>query len=86
MVRLLRADEGQAMSLYYFHIRTGEVLIRDDEGTECRNMMEVQDEALSSVKDLASAALRNSLAAASIEVEDEDGNAVLISAPKRLLN
>jgi hypothetical protein len=74
------------MSRYYFHIRNGHILVRDDEGMECRDMRAVQDEAQSSNIDLVQAALRTGAVAASIEVEDEDGNAVLMLAPKRLLN
>ena len=50
----------------------------DEEGTECRDMIAVQEEAGASVRDLFNAAIlgfsRQPLA--SIEVEDEDGNAV----------
>ena len=66
------------MSRYYFHIRIGKTVIPDDEGMECRDVIAAMDEALCSARDLtlmalASGSLRSP---ATIEVEDEDGNAV----------
>jgi hypothetical protein len=66
------------MSRYYFHIRDGETLVPDEEGTECRDMVAVQEEARASVRDLFNVAIlsfsRQPLAF--IVIEDEDGNAV----------
>jgi hypothetical protein len=74
------------MSRYYFHIRDGRFLIPDDEGIECRNLSAVQSEARSSAIDLANAALRSGKVAASIEIEDEDGNALANVTTISLLN
>jgi hypothetical protein len=75
------------MSRYYFHIRDGEILVPDEEGTECRDMIAVQEEARASVRDLYNVAIPSfSLQPlASIEIEDEDGNAVeMLPARSRL--
>jgi len=75
------------MSRYYFHIRDGEILVPDEEGTECRDMVAVQEEARASVYDLINAAILgfSPHPPASIEIEDEDGNAVeTLSARSRL--
>ncbi len=65
------------MSHYFFHIRDGRILVRDEEGMECRTMAAVLDEARASVRDIASEArLSLDTPLASIEIEDEDGNAV----------
>lgn len=66
------------MSRYYFHIRDGQILIPDEEGMECRNMIAVHIEARASARDLANTALRNKSAVlpASIEIEDEQGHEV----------
>jgi hypothetical protein len=65
------------MSRYFFHIRDGRTLIRDEEGMECRTMAAVLDEARASLRDIASEA-RWSLDTplVCIEIEDEDGNEV----------
>ena len=65
------------MSRYFFHIRDGRILIRDEEGMECHTMAAVLDEARASARDIASEA-RWSFDAplAAIEIEDEDGNEV----------
>ena len=70
------------MSRYFFHIRDGRILVRDEEGMECRTMAAVLQEARASARDIASEA-RWSVGAplASIEVEDEDGNEVQSGAP-----
>ena len=66
------------MSRYYFHIRDGRILVRDEEGVECRSMNAVQDEARASARDMIHAALGCFAKAppASIEIEAEDGNEV----------
>ena len=63
------------MSRYYFHIREGQAFVRDEEGTECRDMNAVLNEAQASARDIAQAALKSQYeqALASIEIEDEDG-------------
>jgi len=75
------------MSRYFFHIRDGRVLIRDEEGMECRTMAAVLDEARASARDIASEA-RWGLDAplASIEIEDEDGNGVQSGTPTTWLH
>jgi hypothetical protein len=67
-----------AMGRYYFHIRQGQLLIPDEEGMDCRDLIAVQAEACASAQDLAMAALRSyeGYIPGSVEVEDEQGNAV----------
>jgi hypothetical protein len=76
------------MSRYYFHIRDGEILVPDEEGTECRDVFAVQEEARASVRDLFNVAMlsfsRQPLA--SIEIEDEDGNAIEMLPPRSRLH
>lgn len=76
------------MSRFFFHIRDGLRLVPDEEGTECGDMKAVQDEAQASVRDLARAAVRSCalVAPASIEVEDDCGNAIPQVSPTRWLN
>jgi hypothetical protein len=66
------------MSRYFFHIRDGLRFVPDEEGIECGDMKAVQDEAQASVRDLARAAVQGwaLVALASIEVEDDCGNAI----------
>jgi hypothetical protein len=73
---------------YYFHIRDGKHLVRDEEGTDCRDLVAVRAEALSSAYDLASEAFksRSMRAVATIEIEDEDGNAVKNHTPRKLVH
>ena len=75
------------MSRYFFHIRDGRILVRDEEGMECRTMAAVLDEARASARDMASEA-RWSLVTprASIEIEDENGNAVRSGAQTKWLH
>jgi hypothetical protein len=80
------AEGAPIMSRYYFHIREGRFFVSDDEGIECRNLSAVQSEARSSAIDLANAALRSGEIAASIEIEDEDGNSLANIKAISLLN
>lgn len=76
MILTIQACYGAQMSRYFFHIRRGQILIRDEEGMECRTMTAVLDEARASARDIASEARWSLDALASIEIEDEDGNEV----------
>ena len=65
------------MMLYYFHIRCGTTLIRDDEGLECRDMKAALAEAFASARDAARATLyRPNVEASFIQIEDDDGDVV----------
>ena len=65
------------MGHYYFHIRNGTTLIRDDEGLECRDMKAALAEAFASARDAARAALYHPNAEAGfIQIEDDDGDVV----------
>jgi len=79
---------GCAMNRYYFHIRDGKILVRDEEGMECRDLIAAKDEALCSARDLALEAFKShSLQPpATIEIEDEDGNAVNDIAPRPMFH
>ena len=76
------------MTRYHFHIRDGQTLVRDEEGMECRDLIAAHDEALSSARDIAVVLLksRSVLPAATIEIEDEDGNLVETVASNPLLH
>jgi hypothetical protein len=76
------------MNRYYFHIRDGRILVPDEEGPKWCNMLAVHEEARASARDLANAALRSSSPTipATVEVEDEEGNAMGITASKCLIN
>jgi hypothetical protein len=76
------------MSRYFFHIRDGLALVPDEEGVECIDLIAALEEALSSAKDIAMADLRSGCAvgAVTIEIEDEDGNAVVNVAPRHVLH
>jgi hypothetical protein len=76
------------MSRYYFQIPDGRFLVPDEEGTECRNMLAVHGEARASARDLANAALRSFLPTvpSTIEVEDDEGNAMGNTISKALIN
>lgn len=76
------------MSRYFFHIRDGQILVPDEEGMECRNLLAAQEEAWASAIDMKDAALRSYSArpAASVEIEDELGNTVHGTAPARWMN
>lgn len=76
------------MSRYFFHIRDGLVFVPDEEGMECRNLMAVWEEALASASDLAVSNFRSSAVgpSATIEIEDEDGNAVEGTVSKQSLH
>ena len=76
------------MSRYFFHIRDGMVLVRDEEGMECRDMLAAFQEALFSARDIAFQDIgsRSAGPAATIEIEDEDGNAITNTASRRMLN
>jgi len=63
------------MSRFYFHIRTGDNLVRDDEGMECRDLRAACAEAHASARDAARASLYHpNTTPTSIEIEDEDGD------------
>ena len=65
------------MRHYYFHIRSGTTLIRDDEGLECRDMKAALAEAFASARDAARATLyRPNAEAGFIQIEDDDGDVV----------
>jgi hypothetical protein len=76
------------MPRYYFHIRDGRTLVLDEEGMECRDLLEAQGEALDSARDLAKEAMLSGARGpiAQIEIEDEDGNAVAGVRANRVLN
>lgn len=68
---------GAELTRYFFHIRRGDSLIRDDEGMECANLRAAQMEAQASARDAAKAALyAPSTEATSIEIMDEYGYAL----------
>ena len=66
------------MHRYFFHIRDGQFLVTDEEGMECRSLQAVQEEANATARDMMNAAMRSRSInpAASVEIEDEQGNAV----------
>jgi hypothetical protein len=76
------------MSRYFFHIRDGLDLVPDEEGVECIDLVAALEEALSSAQDIALADLRHGsvLGAVTIEIEDEDGNAIVNLAPRHVLH
>ena len=76
------------MSLYYFHIRNGLNLVLDEEGTECSDLIAMQIEAQASARDLLRVELLpfSSELLPSIEVEDEDGNAVGMASARACLH
>jgi hypothetical protein len=71
-------DKGRTVSRYYFHIRDGQFLVPDEEGTECCTLSAAHEEARASATDLLNAAMRSrsSRVPGAVEIEDEDGNAV----------
>ena len=79
---------GVRMNRYYFHIRDGQSLVRDEEGMDCRDLIAARHEALCSARDLALEAFKSGSLQppATIEVEDEDGNAVEDLAPRPVLH
>ena len=76
------------MGRYYFHIRDGQALIHDEEGTECADLIAVLHEATCSARDVALAALRSGSThpLATIEIEDEYGNVIANCAPPPALH
>jgi hypothetical protein len=64
------------MSRYYFHIRDGRHFVPDEEGIECRNLLAVEVEAQASARDMVHQALPRRVPAI-IEIEDDEGNAVV---------
>jgi hypothetical protein len=76
------------MTRYYFHIRDGRTLVRDEEGMECRDLFAAWQEALFSARDIALADLKSRAVgpAAVIEIEDEDGNAIENVEARRVLH
>ena len=66
------------MPRYYFHIRDGKSLIRDEEGTELADPEAAHAEALASARDLALDAIRshNPIDGRSIEIVSEFGDAI----------
>lgn len=69
------------MSRYFFHIRDGLIFVPDEEGMDCRTSEAVEDEVTASTKDLARGAIHSRPYAIppTIEVQDEDGNAVVVA-------
>jgi hypothetical protein len=76
------------MSRYFFHIRDGLMYVPDEEGMECRDLLAAYEEALASAGDIALADLRSRAVGtgATIEIEDEDGNAIEQVSSCRVLN
>jgi hypothetical protein len=66
--------------LYYFHIRDGNELIRDEEGTELPDPAAAKAEALASARDLAMDEIRSECRVDGrlIEVVSEFGNTIEI--------
>ena len=66
------------MTRYYFHIRNGQALVRDEEGMECADIAAVRREAFLSARDIVRSTLKSEVMgnAAVIEVQDEQGRAI----------
>jgi hypothetical protein len=73
------------MPRYFFHIRHGDSLILDSEGTEFPNPQLAREEAISSAREILAQRVRQGdpLEAESFEVTTEDGEVVTI-VPFRL--
>ena len=52
--------EIAAMSRFYFHVRSGENIMSDDEGTECADVNAAREEALATARDVLADAIRSS--------------------------
>ncbi len=67
------------MSRYYFHIRKGEVLVEDPEGTEVAQTESLEDEAIEAARDLLADGDRQGLDRRVwiYEIADETGATVL---------
>lgn len=76
------------MSRYFFHIRDGLEFVPDEEGVECRDLLAAWEEALFSAGDIALSDFKRGFAgpAVTIEIEDEEGNAVAAFMPRWLLH
>lgn len=48
------------MSRYFFHVRSGEHLTTDDEGTECADVADARPQALASARELLADAIKAS--------------------------
>jgi hypothetical protein len=69
------------MPHYFFHIRTGGDLIKDEEGLMLRNLTEARNEAVLSARDIVTECVRAGTPIAfrnAMEVMDEAGTTVLI--------
>ena len=60
------------MPRYYFHIRDSEHFIRDDEGSELRDVEHARGEAIKDIHDLITQNLRGGVPIAGLRVEIED--------------
>ncbi len=67
------------MSRYYFHIRKGEVLVEDPEGTEVAQTESLEDEAIEAARDLLADGDRQGLDRREwiYEIADETGATML---------
>jgi hypothetical protein len=70
------------MPRYYFHIREGQDLVRDEEGTEASDLEAAKSEARDSARDLAIDGIRNKrpLEGRLVEVADGEGKTLAVIA------
>ncbi len=69
------------MPQYFFHIRSGDDLVKDEEGLSLRNLKEAREEAVLSARDIVSEGVRAGTPIAfrnAVEVLDAEGTTVLI--------
>ncbi|NLS07165.1 hypothetical protein HGP14_34760 [Rhizobium sp. P32RR-XVIII] len=68
------------MARYYFHIRTGDQLVEDDEGVELPNVAAVQQEARNAAREMIAELVMGGeqIAAQRFEIVDESGDIVAV--------
>jgi hypothetical protein len=76
------------MPIYYFNIRAGEDLIRDEEGTDLPDIETAISEARQSARDLAIEELRNGqkVDGRCIEIVDSEGKKVAVVAVRDVVD
>lgn len=68
------------MARYYFHIRTGDQLVEDDEGVDLPNVAAVQQEARNAAREMIAESVMGGehIAAQRFEIVDENGDIVAV--------
>jgi hypothetical protein len=87
-VAAISSREDRAMPMYFFHLATPGQLVVDDEGMELSGILEAQNEAEASAKNIIADAAREGIDVNgfSFTVTDDHGEQVLVFEFKKLLN